>query len=154
MKGTGPVAIATGPVSCPMYRPLARSAVVLLPALAVGAPAADLLCVGVAAHVDLAAAGLLALGDAHGEHAVFERGLDVLGVYVAREDERAGEGAPAALGQMVAPLLPLGALLALLAADGEHVVLHVDLDVVALEAGHLHLHADLALGLHHVGLGG
>src|SRR5688500_1237103 len=100
----------------------ARSAVLLTVPILGRLTLAHLAPILAGAHLDAAAPGALALGDDDLEHAVLELRLDVLRVHVARQHERPREGAVATLRQVELALLALGALLALFAADGEHVV--------------------------------
>ena len=88
------------------------------------------------------------------EDAVFVLGLDAVDVD-AGDVEAAGEGAVEAFALDEVLLLVLFLLLALvLGADGQAVVLNVDLDVVLVEAGQLRLQLEGVAGVDHVGAEG
>src|SRR5262249_57861663 len=80
--------------------------------------------------------GLGPLRDANLEHAVGQRGLDLLAVHGLRKNERARERTELTLEDAIAVLVLLLLELAL-AAQREDVLLDVDFHVLGLEAGDL-----------------
>src|SRR6185312_5572435 len=93
---------------------------------------------------DTPPARLLGLGNPHGEHAVFERGVDALGVRLLGQDHAILK-APHAAG---APAQDAGAFaLDDLTRDDEFGVAHLDVDVLAADARHLGLDDPRVVGL-------
>src|SRR5262245_1068521 len=97
-------------------------------------------------HADLARLDLLGLRNIQPQHAVGQRGLDLIGLDGARQADRPLERAEAALDAMVAAILVL-ALAAGLALDRQHVVLDRDLDFLGLQARQRRLDHKAILGL-------
>src|ERR671918_1373716 len=85
----------------------------------------------------------------HREHAVLEGRLDLVLIGAGRERHRAGEAAGPPLTAVVVLLLRLALLLAG-AANREHPVLHVHLNVLLIEAGKIRAQHDLVLPVDHV----
>src|SRR5215217_6578843 len=88
------------------------------------------------AYLDALGLGLLHLGHHDLEHAVLERGLDLLGLDLGGQGDRAPEGAVAALDPVE---LLLGGVMGevALALDGQQAILQGDLQVVGLDPGQL-----------------
>src|SRR5688500_8293600 len=95
---------------------------------------------------DLAGLRLDALADRDGQDAVLQVGLDLVRVGDRGEREAAGEAAVLALVEVVRLALLL--LLGLAAArDGEHAVLHRDVEVLLLHAGEIGVEHEVVAGL-------
>src|SRR6266511_6266517 len=86
------------------------------------------------AYLDALGRGLLHLGHHDLEHPVLERGLDLLGLDLSGQGDRAAEGAVAALDPVE---LLLGGVMreVPLALDGQQAVLQGDVEVVGLDPG-------------------
>src|SRR5215212_11247317 len=84
-------------------------------------------------HADLAWLDLLGLGDLQPQHAVGQRGLNLIGLDGGRQADCALERAEAALNSMEVALLVLS-FLANLTLDRQHIVLNRDLYILGLDA--------------------
>ncbi len=93
-------------------------------------------------------------GNADGQDAGLEAGLDVVSVGRVGEEDPAGEGAHHPLADE--RLLPLGVLLRPLRADGQHAAVHGHLDAVGVDARQVEAEHDVirpADGVHaHAGM--
>src|SRR5207253_6828940 len=96
---------------------------------------------GLDLHLDLPRLGLRPLRQHEPQHAVPALGRDVLGVHRAGQREAAAEGAVGALDPVVAFAL-LGLLQLALAANRQLVRLDLDVDILRVHLGQLHLQRD------------
>src|SRR5690554_6560019 len=83
----------------------------------------------------------------HGEHALLERGADLVLIHVYRQRYLPFEATVEALAHAPAFML---ALALLLAANRQHVVAHQQLDVILVHAGQLGFDLELLVGLTHL----
>jgi hypothetical protein len=100
--------------------------------------------------IDLLRLRLLRQGDAERQHAALQLGIHLSIRHDARKRDTAADRAVAALAA-VEPLPPFLVLVAVLALDGEHTLVHVDVDLIAVESGQRSADQQVRLGLGDIG---